>query len=187
MDDYTFHQELEALAGNAFNPDLDHTKPEPMSDTIARWEKLFKLSRDEATVRIMDHRNNLTRSRISDDHWDLVYHEKEAEGYDRETYEYELNLQRKKAALSDLLPALEGSRVTYLVELDGPLDSPEKVQRAAEINEVPLVVSGRSVEQGRMVWLCSIDGSAKTALLRWAANEGGGYEPTILVNPKSLQ
>lgn len=188
MDDYTLQQELEALAGNAYNPDLetDDYPSEPISITMARWQKLFGLSESEVVDRIMDHRNNLTRTRISDTHWDTISAEKEAKGYDKEAYEYELELQKKKAVLPDLLPSSEGS-VTYLVELTGPLDTPEKVQHAAEMAEVPEVVGGSSVEEKRAVWLCCIDGGAKNALLRWAAGEGGGFEPTILVNPKSLR
>ncbi|KAK4541567.1 hypothetical protein LTR36_007864 [Oleoguttula mirabilis] len=192
MDDHSFQQELEALAGNAYNPDpLDTSgKPEPISATMARWQKLFHLSPDEAVDRIMDHRNNLTRTRVSDAHWDTVRSEKEAEGYDREAFEYELEVQKKKAQLPDLVPAAEGdagNRVTYLVELSGRLDTLEKVQQAACLEVMPEVVAGRSVEEGRAVQLCCINGTAKTAILRWASKEGGGFEPTILVDPRSLR
>ena len=188
MDDYALQQELEALAGNAFNPGLeDGTSPEPMMDTVKRWQKLFRLSDDAAIDRIQEHRNNLTRTRISDAHWDMIRSEKEANGYDRESYEYELELQKKKAVLPDLLPSAGHGNLTYLVELNGVLDTPDKVQQAAGMHETPAVVTGRSLEKGCPVWLCCIDGAAKDTLLKWAADEGGGFEPTILVNPKSLQ
>jgi hypothetical protein len=187
MDDYTFQQELEALAGNAYNPDLDHDTVEPMSTTISRWQTLFGLTQDEAVERIQIHRNNLIRPRISDAHWESIEAEKSAMGYDREAYEYELELQKRKAALPNLLPASNDSTVTYLVELTGPLDSPEKVQQAAGMASPPQIVAGQSVEDKRAVWLCYIDGAAKTSLLRWAAEEGKGFEPTVLVNPKSLR
>ena len=111
----------------------------------------------------------------------------EVAGYDCEAYEYELELQKKKAALPDLLPSTEDSTVTYLVELSGPLSDSAKVQHAAVMLNAPSVVSGKSLEEDRSVWLCCIDGAAKHALLRWAADEGGGFEPTILANPKSLR
>jgi len=192
MDDYAFQQELEALAGNAFNPDTTEksNRSEPMSETLARWQRLFHLSVDTAIDRIMDHRNNLTRTRVSDDYWEAVRSEKEAEGYDREAYEYELELQKKRALLPDSVPAAEGeegSSITYLVELTAPLDSPEKVQHAAGMETIPTEVAGRSVEESRPVRLCCVDGKAKAAILRWANNEGGGFEPTILVNPMSLK
>ena len=189
MDDYRLQQELEALAGNAYNPDLENEEShsEPMSTTIARWERLFNLFPDEAVDRIMDHRDNLTRTRVSDAHWEMLQSEKEPEGYDREAYEYELELQKKKAALPNLIPAAEDSSVTYFVEMRRPLNSPEKVRQAARMVDLPAVVSGKSVEEGRAVWLCCIDSTAKTAVLHWAAGEGRGFEPTILVNPQSLR
>jgi hypothetical protein len=188
MDDYTLQQELEALAGNAFNPGLDdRSAPEPMTDTVKRWQKLFKFSEDKAIDRIQEHRNDLTRTRISDAHWDMIWSQKEADGHDRESYEYELELQKKKAALPDLLPSAVDGNLTYLVEMNGPLDTPDKVQRAAGMHDAPAVVTGRSLEECRPVWLCCIDATAKNSLLKWAADEGGGFEPTILVNPKSLQ
>ncbi|KAK4615893.1 hypothetical protein CLAFUW4_10491 [Fulvia fulva] len=191
MDDLTLQHELEALAGNAWNatPNNDTTtsRPEPISTTSTRWSKLFEISSDDAIDLIISHRNDLTRTRISDEHWDLIRVEKEAEGHDRETYEYELNLQQKKAALPNLVPAAEDSGITYLVELTGPLDSVEQVQRAAGLRAEPEVVYGESAEDGRNVVLACIDGTAKSKLLNWASTDGGGYEPVILVNPKSLR
>ena len=198
-DDYTLQQELEALAGNAFNAYFDNNddtgkgngndnaKPKPISETMARWQHLFKLSAGDAVDRIQSHRNNLTRTRISDAHWDMIQSEKESQGYDREAYEYEVELQKKAAGFPDLLPAAEDSGVTYLMEMNGPLGTPDKVQHAARMPEAPVVVSGTSLEERRPVWLCCIDAPAKTALLRWAAGEGGGFEPTILADPRSLR
>ena len=65
--------------------------------------------------------------------------------------------------------------------MNDPLDSPEKVQRAAEMHDVPSVLT-RSLEECRAVRLCCIDGSAKAALLRWCISEGSGFGPTTLVD-----
>lgn len=190
--DFMLQQELEILAGNAYVPrdaytKDDNPKTEPIGTTMARWQRLFNLPADEAVDRIQAHRNNLTRPRVSDGHWEMLRLEKGAAGYDREAYEYELELQKRKAALPDLLPSSGDNRMTYLVELAGPLDTAEKVQQAAEMDKVPEVVSGRSVEEHRQVELCCVDERAKAALLRWAAENGKGYEPTILVDPRSMQ
>lgn len=192
MDDYQLQQELEALAGNAYNPsDRDeNAAAEPISTTMSRWQRLFGLSAEDAVDRIMDHRNDLTRSRVSDDHWSTVEDEKEALGYDREAYEYEIGLQKKKATLPDLVPtANEGndSTITYLVELTGPLDTVDKVRTAANMDTMPPLVSGTSAEDGRAVSLCCVDSTGKAAILHWASTEGGGFEPTILVDPRSLR
>ena len=186
-EDNLLHQELEALAGNAYNPDTNNQQTlEPISTTIKRWVDLFDFSPDEAIDCIQAYRNNLTRLRISDAHWDIIRAEKEAAGYDREAYEYELELEKRKAALPGLVPAGSGS-VKFLVELGGPLDSVHKLQQAAGIGEPPEVVSGTSVEEDRDVVLCCIDDVAKRALLRWAVEEGKGYEPTILADPRRIR
>ncbi|KAF7188242.1 hypothetical protein HII31_10527 [Pseudocercospora fuligena] len=192
MDDYELQQELEALAGNAYNPnDQDeNTKQEPISTTISRWQRLFGLSADDAVDRIMDHRHDLTKSRVSDDHWSTVQDEKEASGYDREAYEYEIGLQKKKATLPDLVTTANeasDSTIKYLVELTGPLDTVDKVRTAANMDTMPPLVSGTSAEDGRAVSLCCIDAKDKAAILHWASTESGGFEPTILVDPRSLR
>ncbi|KAF2480675.1 hypothetical protein BDY17DRAFT_312525 [Neohortaea acidophila] len=192
MDPFDLQQELEALAGNAYNPDLaQQDTPEPISATIKRWQTLFGLSSGDAIDSIMAHRNNLTRARISDDHWQMVQRDKEAQGYDREAYEHELDVQKKKATVSNLLPTSEAvataGALTYLVQLNGPLATPETVKRVTGMTALPVVVRGESVEDGRAVSLCCVDEQAKQALLHWAASEGNGFEPTLLVNPRSLR
>lgn len=193
MDDAALQLELEALAGNAYNPNLpdDDNPAEPISATIARWNNLFKFADDSAIDRIMEHRNNLTRTRISDEHWEAIRQAQQSEGYDREAYEYELDLQLRKAKMGNLVPVeenseLEGSKMTYLVELSGPLESLEVLKRAAGLEEDPERVEGWSVEERRSVEMCIVGGREKREILRWAAEEGGGFEPTILVNPKSM-
>lgn len=183
-------QELESLAGNVFNPTSDSdSQPEPMKVTVARWQKLFDLPQAAAVDVIMSHRNNLTRTRVSDTLWDSLRPEKESQGYDREAYEYEIYLQKKKALLPELVPIAGNSQssITYLVELCGALNSAEKIRDAAKMVSLPQVVTGESVEDGRAVELCCVDGAAKAEILRWAGREGGGFEPTILVNPRSLR
>ncbi|GAB7330366.1 hypothetical protein MBLNU13_g01992t1 [Cladosporium sp. NU13] len=191
MDDLTLQSELEALAGNAYNPNLaeDGTPPEPISTTIARWNNLFKISGDAAVDVIMKHRNNLTRTRVSDDHWEAVRTGKESQGYDREAYEYELELQKRKANMGNIVPVDDEAvgRVTYLVELSGPLESLEFMQKAAGPETTPPTVDGWSVEGRRNVQMCILGNKEKRAILQWAAEQGGGFEPTILVNPKSIQ
>jgi hypothetical protein len=192
MDDSALQAELEALAGNAYNPNLpedDATPAEPISTTIKRWNNLFEIPSGDAVDRIMEHRNNLTRTRISDEYWETVRSTKESQGYDREAYEYELDLQKRKANIGNLVPVDDEaeSTVTYLVELSGPLDSLEVMQKAAGLEEVPQKVDGWSVEERREVEMCVVGGKEKRAILLWAAEQGGGFEPTILVNPKSMQ
>ncbi|KAK3677552.1 hypothetical protein LTR78_002402 [Recurvomyces mirabilis] len=173
MDDYALQSELEAMAGNAgmsMTNDEGQTA-EGIGKTMARWQKLFKLEPDDAVERIMEHRQDLTRMRMSDDHWETVRNEAESHGHDRESYEYELELQKKRALLPDLMSVAGGpadDRMTYLVELSGPLATRSDVQRAAGLEHEPALVKGRNVEDERRVYLCCIDGKAKMAILTWA-------------------
>ncbi|TKA64018.1 hypothetical protein B0A55_09808 [Friedmanniomyces simplex] len=186
--------ELEAMAGNATTAERhdDDTKTaEPISTTMARWQHLFNLSPDSAVEAIMAHRQNLTRMRISNEHWEAIRSDQEARGHDRESYEHELALQKKKALLpSVMLAAAEATTVgtvTYLVELRGPLGSAEIVRKVAGMETVPVEVAGRSVEEGRELRLCCVDEKAKRAILQWASERGAGYEPIILVDPRSMR
>lgn len=192
MDEFAFQQELEALAGNAYvaPPESADFKQEPIATTIDRWQRLFNMTGDDAVDRIMEHRNNLIKTRISDDYWETVSLEKESQGYDREAYEYELDLQKRAALLPNTTAPTQtdtGTKLDYLVELKGPLQDREKVQAAAGLDTLPPVYYGSSVEDSRSVQLCRIDAKAKAVLLNWASAEAGGFEPTILVDPRSLR
>ena len=61
------------------------------------------------------------------------------------------------------------------------------MQKAAKMANPPEVVGGWSVEGKRPVEMCIVGLDEKQAILLWATEEGGGYEPTILVNPKSMR
>lgn len=188
--DHLLQRELESLAGNAYNPsDPTNTPAEPISTTLTRWTNLFNIPPDSAIDLIMSHRNNLTRTRISDEHWSSIRADREAQGYDREAHEYELELQKRKANVTNLLPVDEDveSRMTFLVEVNGLLSSVEAIRKAAGLEEMPQTVDGWSVEEKREVEMCIVGSREKKAILQWAAEEGGGFEPTILVNPKSMQ
>ena len=192
MDDYALQQELEALAGNAFDPDgtVDGQPQEPISKTMSRWQKLFGLGSDDAIERIQEHRNNLSRIRVSQQHWETVRAVEEARGYDRETYEYELETRSKYVVpAANAVPSSNGpgGRLTYLVEMSGLLDSVEKVQTAAGIDASPSVVDGHSVEDSRAVSLCCVDAAGRAAILRWAVEHGHGFVPNILVDPRSMR
>jgi len=68
-----------------------------LSDSaITRWQRLFCYTYAEAISRIEQHRSNFSRERMSDEHWEIVRCAKEADGYDREAYEHEIELGRTK-------------------------------------------------------------------------------------------
>lgn len=202
-EDYNLQQALEAMAGNAQDavPSSSTTKSssirggpsEPISKTISRWSTVFDLNPDKAIDLIQTHRASLTRPRITPEHWNLIRAEKEGQGYDRQAYEYELSLAQKRAAVSDPVPGDggggggSGSNVTYLVESDEVLELESKLRDIVGADGPLDVVSGSSVEEGRSVKLCCMNETGKAKLLRWAVEEGQGYEPVILTDPRSLR
>jgi sulfur relay (sulfurtransferase) DsrC/TusE family protein len=132
--------ELEIMAFNAVDkPDTD-AKPE--NETIKRWQQLFQYTYAEATKHIKQHRVNLSRINVSNEHWEIVRHEKEAKGYDREAYEYSITPGKriKKTLDAGLSPGHESS--TFLLKLEGPLETAVSVQKAAGLASAPAVVSG---------------------------------------------
>lgn len=73
--------ELERIALNATDLTVDNADA-TSTDTIDRWQKLFNFTEEEARDHISSHRSNISRTRISDEHWQLVCDEKE--GHDKE-------------------------------------------------------------------------------------------------------
>jgi hypothetical protein len=88
--------ELENMANNIVN-DSDAGPELELSDSvITRWQQLFCYTRAEAISRIKQHRSNFSRERVSNEQWEMVHCAKEADGYDREAYEHEIELGRTK-------------------------------------------------------------------------------------------
>ena len=81
-----FFEELENMAANV----AEEFESEPDEDEIARWQQLFLYTYSEALEQIMNQRNDYSRCKVSDDLWDLVKPQMEAQGYSREAYEHKL-------------------------------------------------------------------------------------------------
>lgn len=159
--------ELESMAINV-------TEDRSISDVdIERWQQLFALTSSEAVSVLERYRLDLSRIRVTDEHWDAVKLEKEAEGFDREAYEYSLTRPPK----CDLSPRDEG-RGMFIVQLDGPLNTPEKIQEAAKLNNVPVLLCGMG-ENGQAQF-CEVDGTAKARLLSWLSEHHPSFKPIIV-------
>jgi Gamma-glutamyl cyclotransferase, AIG2-like len=152
--------------------------------TIQRWQRLFRLSSDEAAERIKSHRSNVSRTQVPDEHWELVRHGKEAAGYDREAYQYEIEVQRqlKSSGLTGISMTGASSGNTFLLKLDGPLNNPTKVQEAAGLLTTPAITRGADADDGtREASFCYIDNAAKQAVMDWLWKENiTGFYPTII-------
>jgi len=129
--------EVESMALNI--SDVQEIAPEEAD--IARWHRLFGYGRAEAIRRIEAYRSDDSRTRISDELWATVGSRKEAEGYNQEAYEDEYTLKNGWQARSGLTacPTVSG---TFIVQLTGPLASPEKIKDAAGLGAAPAVATG---------------------------------------------
>ncbi|KAH7095088.1 hypothetical protein FB567DRAFT_511735 [Paraphoma chrysanthemicola] len=159
--------ELERMAAAATASASDDLAP--LQDNIERWQRLFGYSKVEAWQLISEQRQNVTRDRISDDHWALIKEEKEALGYDREAYEHSLQLPEVFKSQSATIPTTEsdGGESMLLFRLGGLLDSPEKVTKIAALQRLPIVREGTN-ERGA-VKFCVVDKEAQHKLEEWLA------------------
>ncbi|OAP58750.1 hypothetical protein AYL99_07840 [Fonsecaea erecta] len=150
-------------------------KDMPSEADIERWHRLFGYSQADAVRRIEEYRSDYSRTRISDDLWATIRSRKEAEGYDREAYEYSLKNRQQPRGSTNSASSVSG---TFIVQLTGPLDSPETIKAALGLNEAPSMATGAG-ENGRADF-CQIDGVTRAKLLDWLAEHHCGFQPTIV-------
>lgn len=89
-------EELEKMALNSLEEPEDKDRNEPSDEDIARWQHLFNYFRNDVSSRIEERRKDYSRNRVSNEHWEIVQSDMEAQGYDREAYEYSLEIGRNK-------------------------------------------------------------------------------------------
>lgn len=179
--------ELERMALNsAPNSGAEATdKIDADEATIRRWKRLFLYSRADAVEAIEQWRGDLSRTRVSDEHWDLVRTKKSAEGYDREAYDHELEIggRRRLAKAvcetqSDVALTLAQARAIYLLKLQGPLDTVHTVQAAAKLAKLPAVVEGTGDDGDAS--FCRVNGRAKQTILNWLSAQNTSFRPTFV-------
>lgn len=146
-----FTAELENMASNVTDKHFGH-EHNISEETISRWRRLFSCSSMlEAKKLLEHHRNNLTRACVSDEHWEIVRTEKEAGGYDRESYEFSLECEKNQATnlikqkLATTMNMGSKLRKSYFIlKLEGPLSSAIRIQEAARLGTLPTIVIGET-------------------------------------------
>ena len=86
--------ELDGMARNIVEEADD--LPGPSDAMVIQWQNLFQHTHAETVSAIQQHRNNLSRKRVSDEHWEIVGCAKEADGYDREACEHEMEIRQTR-------------------------------------------------------------------------------------------
>lgn len=153
-------QHLEELAVGVARP-----KSEPTPEDLSRWHSLFGYSAAEALDIITKLRASMNGRKLSDEQWNLIETGKEAEGYNRETYEHQTQLwsansnihfrPRDSASLEDTS--------SYVFRLGGPFVDIESLQRAVGVSAEER--RGHEEEGGARFAL--VDGTAKHAIEKW--------------------
>ncbi|EXJ91927.1 hypothetical protein A1O3_00477 [Capronia epimyces CBS 606.96] len=168
--------ELEAMALNIADFDEENS----VSGVDAeRWQHLFGYTHTEAVRHLEEYRNDYSRTRVPDDFWATVRTQKEAEGYDREAYEYSLTYRVQPQPLATPGPAKnESASGMFIVQLTDPLDTPESIQTAAGLAKTPTLLPGTG-DSGQ-AGFCQIDGGAKASLIAWIAKHHPGFQPMIV-------
>ena len=165
-------EELENMAANL----AEELQSEPNEEEIARWQHLFSYTYSEALEQIMNQRNDYSRCSVSDDLWDLVKPKWEAQGYSREAYEHKL---KKDSRLTTSVSPSQANAI-YLILLQGMLDTPEKIQAAAKLPEVPPAIHASSETKTEDSLFCRIDGTTKQALETWLSHQNSTFKPLFV-------
>ncbi|KAF2675896.1 hypothetical protein K458DRAFT_447777 [Lentithecium fluviatile CBS 122367] len=136
--------EVERMAQAASAQD-EQLADEHSPGAMARWQRLFGYTPVEAMHLIKQQHEDVTRDRITDEHWVLVKEEQETAGYDREAYEHSLRLPDVFKDNSATIPTTsKDGQTMLLLRLGGLLDSAEKVKEVAGLERLPKVVEGQS-------------------------------------------
>ncbi|KAI5924752.1 hypothetical protein F4810DRAFT_718970 [Camillea tinctor] len=168
-----FLDELEFMAQTAIQQSVQPDEPD--HDDIKRWQSLFGFSYSQALKEIQDHRSDLSRSRISDSHWEMVRAEKEAEGFDKEAYEFSGYFKAPKPPTIQVPIHSQN----YLLRLEGPVDSLEIVKRAAQLKEDPPIYHGTD-DDGKPAIFCKLDGAARNNIIASLSEDKSCFQPTFV-------
>ena len=164
--------ELECMANNANISDL---ADEVSAEDISRWQRLFGYSAAKAQSAITTHRIDLARPRVGDSLWETVASTVQAKGHNRESYEYSVTLTRKL----DSLPKPNIARGTFIIKLEGPLDTAEKLQKIARLPKAPSIYEGHG-EESADARFCEIDGVTRYRILCHFKQNPTQFRPTIV-------
>lgn len=174
------YEELEQMALNAAEENSGETT-ETSQDSITRWQKLFDFSYHEAVSTLEKYRSDISRTRVSDEHWDIVRKHREGEGYDREAYEYSLT---HKTTILDTTPVENGNIGTgrYTIRLEDPL-SPDIIVQASGADQLSEAMSGTN-DAGEKSQFHVISAATRINLLNLLATTHPHFKPLLVKLPE---
>lgn len=108
------------------------------STNIERWMKLFGLTYQQAEKAIESHLEDVSRLILTNEQWALLRDKAESEGHDRESYAYSLSQRNAEVSQPPAgMKKKKSRKQQYILRLEDPLDTPEKVQKAANFSDSP--------------------------------------------------
>ena len=139
-----------------------------------RWQQKFGFSESEARRAIEEYRADLSRVGISDPLWNEVAAGKEAEGWDRESYEYSLTHHHNSR------PHVrhQVQKGTFIVKLEGALNL-EVINHILCLQRPPQVSHGHG-EDGSQETFITIDGNARATIPDYLSATAPGFRATII-------
>ncbi|KAG9739334.1 hypothetical protein KCU73_g9505, partial [Aureobasidium melanogenum] len=177
-------EELEKMGANA----IESFEDELSEADIKRWQALFSMTHEDAQHSLKTYRENLDRRRISGELWLDIKASKEAQGFDREAYEYELFCRSKvdpTAPSSDSARSSPPSNSLRGLLLDGPLSIPEDIRDIAGFT--PTVVKAESEDKSTS--FCYVTAEEEHRIKQGLKDRGISFEPcfiTISIAAKDL-
>lgn len=161
-----------AVLGNAIEP----------SD-IEKWQTIFGFSANQAKRELEEYRSDLSDRPVSREHWDLVKDTEVLSHFDIEAYSYSLKIGRTISKLKSKHPGL--TNATYILKLEAPLESPEKIQGISGLVNLPVKFDGQDDYGSTSVSFCKITENTRSKLLNWLEIHYPMYNPTIIRLAKS--
>jgi hypothetical protein len=160
---------------------------EVSDNDIKRWTNLFNYTPAQAQQEIKTFRADYARPHW-DELWEEIHVEKQDEGYDQEAWEYSmspqrhLHGQRATASYTTVHRSQKEapSMSTFLIQLEKPLDSPEKIRDIASLSVVPSMHTGTSLETAEVARFCKITSKTRSAIFKYLSDIDSGFRPTIV-------
>ncbi|KAF2963944.1 hypothetical protein GQX73_g9620 [Xylaria multiplex] len=145
------------------------------SEPKAKGDKTKKGILDGALQEIKNHRSDVSRPRVSEAHWEIVRAEKEAQGFNKEAYEYSATFKTREPLKIQTV----AHNKNYLLRLEGPIDSVEVVKLAAQLNHKPPVYHGTDDDDKPAIF-CKVDASARNSILAYLSEKESRFQPAFI-------
>ena len=155
-------------------------------ERVEKWQKLFGYTAEEASKKIEEQREDLT-AMVSEALWETVKEHQEALGHDRESYSHWLRLPRTSSRLvasgtnSDGCAEEGQAGQEYLLRLEDPIDSTEKVREIAGLPTPPKTFEGLSESDDMSTSFCKVDATTKHSLLTWLSQHHPTFRPMFIL------